>query len=82
MFFKKLSTPYQICVAAIVGGGIGNLIDRIVYGYVVDMFMVDFVEFAIFNVADIFVCLGAGLLAVYFIFFDEKVKKRGCENED
>jgi signal peptidase II len=72
LFFKKLSTPYQICISAIVGGGIGNLIDRIAYGYVVDMFMVDFVEFAIFNVADIFITLGGIALIVVLLFFDKE----------
>lgn len=72
LFFKKLSLPYQICIAAIVGGGIGNLIDRIFYGYVVDMFMFDFVEFAIFNVADIFITLGGIALIVVLLFFDRE----------
>ena len=70
LFCKKLSVPYQICIAAIVGGGIGNLIDRIFYGYVVDMFMFDFVEFAIFNVADIFITLGGIAIIVVLLFFD------------
>lgn len=72
LFFKKLSVPYQICVASIVGGGIGNLIDRIAYGYVVDMFMVDFVEFAIFNVADIFITLAGIAMIVILLFFDKE----------
>ena len=70
LFSKKLSIPYQICIAAIVGGGIGNLIDRICYGYVVDMFMFDFVEFAIFNVADIFITLAGIAIIVVLLFFD------------
>lgn len=72
LFFRKLSVPYQVCIAAIVGGGIGNLIDRIAYGYVVDMFMVDFVDFAIFNVADIFITLGGIALIVILLFFDKE----------
>jgi signal peptidase II len=72
LFFKKLNMPYRICISAIVGGGIGNLIDRIAYGYVVDMFMVDFVEFAIFNVADIFITLGGIALIVVLLFFDKE----------
>lgn len=72
LFFKKISLPYQICIAAIVGGGIGNLIDRIFYGYVVDMFMFDFVEFAIFNVADIFITLGGIAILVVLLFFDKE----------
>ena len=72
LFFKKLNLPYQICIASIVGGGLGNLIDRIFYGYVVDMFMFDFVEFAIFNVADIFITLGGIAIIVVLLFFDNK----------
>ena len=69
---RKRSIPYQVCIAAIVGGGIGNLIDRIAYGYVIDMFMVDFVEFAIFNVADIFITLGGIALIIVLLFFDKE----------
>lgn len=57
-------------VSMIAGGGIGNLIDRIAYGYVVDFF--DFRIFPIFNVADIFVCIGCGLMILYVLFFDGK----------
>ncbi len=85
LFFKKLSLPYNICLAAIVGGGIGNLVDRIAYGYVVDMFMVDFVEFAIFNVADIFITLGGIALIVVILFFDKEhplFSKKQIENTE
>lgn len=59
-------------VALIAGGGIGNLIDRIALGYVVDY--LDFRVFPIFNLADIAVCVGCGLLVVYVLFFDGKQK--------
>lgn len=59
-----------VSVAMIAGGGIGNLIDRVAYGYVVDFF--DFRIFPIFNVADIFVCVGCGLMILYVLFFDGK----------
>lgn len=59
-----------VSVSMIAGGGIGNLIDRIAYGYVVDFF--DFRIFPIFNVADIFVCIGCGLMILYVLFFDGK----------
>lgn len=62
--FKKLSWSESFCYALIVGGAIGNLIDRVIYGYVIDFF--DFTlfgyEMAIFNVADIFIVLGVFLL--------------------
>lgn len=60
----------MISVAFIVGGGIGNLIDRISLGYVVDLF--DFRVFPIFNVADIFVTAGCALLCIYILFIDGK----------
>lgn len=48
----------------IFSGGTGNLIDRILHGSVVDFFATTFIDFAIFNVADCFVCIGAALLAL------------------
>ena len=62
-------------VASIAGGAIGNLIDRIRLGYVIDMIEVTFMEFAVFNVADCFVVCGAILLVIYAFFFDKPVKK-------
>lgn len=72
---KILSKPYLVILAVITGGAIGNLIDRILYGYVIDMIAVDFMNFAIFNVADIFVTCGAIVLAIYTLFFDREPKK-------
>ena len=48
----------------IVGGGLGNLWDRLAYGCVIDFIRLDFVNFAVFNPADIFVCVGAGLVVL------------------
>ena len=47
------------------GGGIGNIFDRIYYGFVVDLF--DFGWFPVFNVADISICVGCGLMFLYVI---------------
>ncbi|MCR5134335.1 MAG: signal peptidase II [Clostridiales bacterium] len=60
-------------IAMIIGGGIGNLIDRIALGYVVDMF--DFRVFPIFNVADSFVTVGCVLLCIYVLFFSDREHK-------
>lgn len=62
-------------VASIAGGAIGNLIDRIRLGYVIDMIEVTFMKFAVFNVADCFVVCGAILLVIYTFFFDKPAKK-------
>lgn len=59
----------------VVGGGLGNLYDRLVYGYVVDFLELTFVRFAVFNVADVCICLGAGL-AVIGLIVDELRKEQ------
>lgn len=64
----------------IVGGGIGNLIDRIYLGYVVDYLHVTCINFAIFNFADCCVVIGTILLIIYFIFFDNGDKKTSENN--
>ena len=55
------------CIAAIYGGGFGNMIDRVRMGYVVDMFETTFVEFPVFNVADCFITCGCVLLVVHLL---------------
>jgi signal peptidase II len=59
------STPARIALALIMGGTVGNLIDRLSFGYVVDFLDVDF--FATFNVADAGITVGAVLLALTYI---------------
>lgn len=66
----------NIALSMVLGGGIGNMIDRIRFGYVVDFFKTEFMDFAVFNVADCFITVGAVLLGVYVIFFEPKVEKR------
>ena len=55
-------------LGVVCAGGLGNLIDRAVYGYVVDFIEPVFINFAIFNIADCAVTLGAASLIIYFIF--------------
>lgn len=63
------------CIAAIYGGGLGNMIDRVRLGYVVDMIQTQFIRFPVFNVADCFVTCGCILLAVQILLFDREVWK-------
>lgn len=65
----------------IVAGGVGNLFDRIVYGYVVDFIEVQFMRFAVFNLADVFICVGAGLalIALFVSPSDGAGKRRAKE---
>ena len=57
----------KLGLAAFLGGGVGNLIDRVFRGYVVDMFELQFVNFAIFNIADIFITLGGITFFIHFL---------------
>ena len=56
------------CLVFVAAGGLGNMIDRIIYGYVQDMFKVEIFNFAIFNVADIFITVFAIFFALAMIF--------------
>ena len=58
---KTLNLPCRIGLSLIAGGGLGNLLDRLLFGYVTDFIEVLFVRFAVFNVADCAICIGAGL---------------------
>lgn len=66
---------FLLSASFIIGGGIGNLIDRIFYGEVVDFFDFCLIDFAIFNVADCFVVSGA-ILMVLYILLGEIIKKK------
>ena len=59
------------CVAAIYGGGLGNMIDRVRLGFVVDMIETRFIDFPVFNVADCFITCGCIALIVHLIFFNK-----------
>lgn len=63
-----------VCLTAIVGGGGGNLIDRLTTGAVTDMICFDFIDFPVFNVADCFITVGCFALLVYILIFDRDVK--------
>ena len=65
----------------ILGGGIGNMIDRVVHGYVVDMFDLLLFSYPVFNLADCFVVVGAILGAVYYLWIYEKFDARKKSND-
>ena len=58
---------YSVSCAMIISGGIGNMIDRVALGYVVDFIDFRLINFAVFNGADSFVCVGAGLLILALV---------------
>ena len=74
---------FNISATLVVAGGIGNFIDRLIHGYVVDFIEVLFFEFPVFNVADCYVVIGSVLLLVFFLFLydDKKVPIAGKTEE-
>jgi signal peptidase II len=77
---KRNSKFLNASIILYAAGGIGNLIDRIRFGYVVDMFEIKLFRFAIFNVADIYVTLAVIFIAIYMIFIDNKTKKAATDD--
>lgn len=65
----------------LISGAIGNLIDRIFRGFVVDMLEVTFIEYPVFNVADCFVVIGAVLLGIYIMFIYKEPEKEMKKND-
>ena len=65
------------CIAAIYGGGLGNMVDRVRMGYVVDMIETLFMDFPVFNVADCFITCGCIALMVSLICFNKDFWKDG-----
>lgn len=59
------------CLVAVFAGGLGNMIDRLRLGYVVDMIHLEFMDFPVFNVADCFICCGCIGLIFHLIFFNK-----------
>ena len=72
----------KLCLTLILGGAIGNLIDRALRGFVVDMFNVLFMHFAVFNVADIFVVVGGIAAALYYLFLEPKLEHPAQSKEE
>ena len=71
-----LGTTSRIAAMLMLGGAAGNMIDRLLRGYVVDMFEVLFVDFAIFNVADAALTVGTILLAYTLLFRPQEWTER------
>lgn len=73
---EKKFLPIHLAAVGIVAGGLGNMIDRIRLGYVVDFFSFVLIHFPVFNVADICVTVGMALFLIYFIFIERREHHR------
>lgn len=73
-YFKK-PMPFSVferwCIAGIYAGGLGNMLDRLRLGYVVDMLKTEFMDFPVFNVADCFITCGCIGLMISLAFFNK-----------
>lgn len=75
LWSKPKTMLERIALASIAGGGIGNMIDRIGRGFVVDFIDVTCIDFYVFNIADSFVCVGCGLMILWLIL-DEAAQRK------
>ena len=78
--YKPTEKTVNIALCLVLSGAVGNMIDRIMHGFVVDMLEVTFIDYPVFNVADCFVVIGAILLAIYILFIYKEPKEE--ENND
>ncbi|MEE3332725.1 MAG: signal peptidase II [Ruminococcus sp.] len=81
LFTKRIESKlFNISAILIIGGGIGNLIDRIFYGYVVDYLSISFFP-PVCNFADYCITIGAGLMVIYLMLFSDFMSKKDNSNE-
>lgn len=73
-FFKNRVGLFS--AALVLAGGMGNLIDRVLFGFVTDMFQTTFMDFAVFNVADCCITVGVPLLFLYVLLYVGKDEKK------
>jgi len=71
--YSKYSAWLSFCFGSIIGGGLGNIIDRAVWGSVIDFISVD--GFAVFNIGDSFIVVGAAVLCLYILLIERKNDK-------
>lgn len=69
MFNKNLlARPLQVGWGLVLGGALGNLFDRIIYGFVVDFIRFEPINFPVFNLADAFITIGTIIIFYYYLF--------------
>ncbi len=76
--FRTSSRVQSIGIAMVIGGALGNIIDRLRFGAVIDFidFHIGAWHYPAFNVADSCICLGVGLLIIYALFFERQTERR------
>jgi signal peptidase II len=69
--YRNIHALFGISMSMIIGGAIGNMIDRVFLGYVVDFLEFTFIDFPVFNIADVCIVIGTFMMAAYILFFDK-----------
>lgn len=77
---NKRGFTYYIATALMVAGTIGNMVDRVAFGYVRDFIKLEFIDFPIFNIADCALTVGVILLAIWLLFLQPKEDKKDANN--
>ena len=82
LVIKRRTWHPMLCtgIAFVCAGGVGNFVDRALRGYVVDMFDFRLIDFPVFNVADILLCVGVGMMAVYVLVMEPRLEKQAKED--
>lgn len=77
----QLGRVASVAAMLMLGGAVGNMLDRLFRGYVIDMFEVLFMEFAVFNVADAALTLGCGLMIISLMLIPKDWSKKHGDTE-
>ena len=72
IYKKPQNKMFRFSLMLLFAGAVGNVIDRIFRGFVVDFIKTTFIDFPVFNIADIAIVCGAILLSVYVLFFENR----------
>ena len=81
LFRGTLNRICKLSLAFVLGGAIGNAIDRMLLHYVVDMFEVEFMHYAVFNVADCFVVVGGIAFCIFYYIHSTKMERHAKKAE-
>lgn len=71
---RSLAKTEVLGLGLVVGGALGNMLDRLVFGFVTDFFCTEFISFPVFNIADIGICVGIALAFAGFMFLSPAAK--------
>ena len=85
--YRKMNGLMRYALAVIIAGALGNVIDRLILNYVRDMIQFRFIEFPVFNIADMAITIGGALLIIDVLFFEktkatEKTEKDGSDGKE